>query len=108
MSFYVDNFLGIPTGARLRFGTYDRKTAKWVPEKNGRVIKILSTNPVQIAATYPDTTTPASQALLDSLGFSSAELTRLGSTYSVGKTLLAGRNDPLHSRGYQLRFRLAR
>lgn len=87
VSFYVDNFLGIPTGARLPFGTYDRKTAKWVPEKNGRVIKILSTNPVQIAATYPDTTTPASQALLDSLGFSSAELTRLGSTYSVGKTL---------------------
>lgn len=87
VSFYVDNFLNIPTGARLPFGTYDRTTARWVPEKNGRVIKVLSTSPVQIAASYPDTATSASQALLDSLGVSTAELSRLGSLYAVGKTL---------------------
>ena len=84
---YVDNFLHFATGGRVPVGTYDRSGARWVPEKNARVIKILSTNPVQIAATYPDTTTPASQALLDSLGVSPAELTRLGSLYSVGATV---------------------
>jgi RHS repeat-associated protein len=87
VSFYVENFLRIPTGARVPFGTYDRQTARWVPEKSGRVVRILSTSPVQIAASYPDTTTSASQALLDTLGVSAAELSRLGSLYAVGTTL---------------------
>jgi DNA-binding beta-propeller fold protein YncE len=85
--FYVDNFLDIATGLLVPVGTYDPIAARWVPEVDGRVLKLLSASPVQVAASFPDTTTPASQALLDSLGISAAELSRLAALYPVGKTV---------------------
>jgi RHS repeat-associated protein len=87
VSFYVDNFLQWPVGIIVPVGVYDRSSGKWVAEKDGRVIKILSTNPVQLAVSYPDTATIASQAVLDSLGVSPAELARLGTLYPAGKTI---------------------
>ncbi|HEU6453721.1 MAG TPA: RHS repeat-associated core domain-containing protein [Gemmatimonadaceae bacterium] len=87
VSFYVDNFLHLPPGVTVPVGTYDPTKGKWVAEKDGRVIKILSTSPVQLGASYPDTTAAASQAVLDSLGISAAELDRLGTLYPAGATL---------------------
>ncbi len=105
VAFYVDNFLDIPTGAHVPVGAYDRKAGRWVPEKTGRVIKILSASPVAIAATYPDTTTPASQSLLDSLGISAAELARLGTLYSAGTSLW--RVEVSHFTPWDLNFAFA-
>ncbi len=87
VSFYVDNFLNWPVGVIVPVGVYDRPSGKWVAEKDGRVIKILSTDPVQLAVSYPDTATVASAAVLDSLGVSAAELARLGTLYTAGTTI---------------------
>jgi RHS repeat-associated protein len=41
---WVDNFLGFPVGMAVPVGTYDRDRGVWVPELNGRVVKLLDTN----------------------------------------------------------------
>lgn len=87
LAFYVDNVLNLPTGVRVPVGSYDAGGGRWVPEADGRVIRILSTSPVQVAVSYTDSTTPASQVQLDSLGITAAELTQLGTLYSAGKRL---------------------
>ena len=42
--FYVDNFLGMPIGAAVPVGYYDHGLGRWVPEPNGRVLKVLAVN----------------------------------------------------------------
>jgi len=41
---WVDNFLGFPVGMVVPVGTYDRDRGVWVPELNGKVVKLLDTN----------------------------------------------------------------
>lgn len=41
---WVDNFLGFDVGQIVPVGFYDRDRGVWVPEKNGRVVKLLDTN----------------------------------------------------------------
>lgn len=38
---YVDNFLGFPVGTPVPTGSYDQDLGQWVPERNGRVVKML-------------------------------------------------------------------
>jgi len=38
---WVDNFLGFDVGMVVPVGYYDRDRGLWVPEKNGRVVKLL-------------------------------------------------------------------
>eukprot|EP00045_Choanoeca_perplexa_P016861 m.233264 g.233264 ORF g.233264 m.233264 type:complete len:2757 (+) comp17378_c0_seq1:134-8404(+) len=38
--FYVDNFLNFPTGSAVPVGSFDRNAASWMPETDGRVIRI--------------------------------------------------------------------
>jgi hypothetical protein len=40
--FYLENFLGFATGEIVPVGSYDRVGGCWVPEPNGRVVKVLS------------------------------------------------------------------
>jgi hypothetical protein len=40
--FYLENFVGIPVGKNVPMAFYDRSRGAWVPEPDGRVIKILS------------------------------------------------------------------
>lgn len=41
---WVDNFLGFEVGMAVPVGFYDRYRGVWVPEKNGRVVKLLDTD----------------------------------------------------------------
>jgi RHS repeat-associated protein len=41
---WVDNFLGFDVGMVVPVGFYDRDRGVWVPEKNGRVVKLLDTD----------------------------------------------------------------
>ena len=41
---WVDNFLGFDVGEIVPVGYYDRDRGVWVPEKNGRVVKLLDIN----------------------------------------------------------------
>ena len=41
---YNENFLGFPIGGAVPTGSYDRGGGTWVPENNGRIIKVLSVN----------------------------------------------------------------
>jgi len=41
---WVDNFLGFDVGMAAPVGFYDRDRGVWVPEKNGRVVKLLDTD----------------------------------------------------------------
>jgi RHS repeat-associated protein len=43
--FYVENFVGMPTGIQVPMAFYDRTRAAWVPTQDGRVIQILSILP---------------------------------------------------------------
>jgi RHS repeat-associated protein len=87
VSYYVENFLGIPVGSIVPLGYYDRDRAAWKPEPDGRVVKIVSVtgNRADIAVTAAGTA--ASQAVLDSMGFTNAERGQLASLYSVGTEL---------------------
>jgi RHS repeat-associated protein len=39
--FYVENFLGFPTGGRVPIGVYDEASSRWQPQPDGRIIAIL-------------------------------------------------------------------
>lgn len=84
---YLDNFLGVPTGRIIPVGSYDRQRAVWVPEENGRVVKILSAPDGVASLDVDGSSQTASQAALDSLGINTAELERLAVLYPVGKSL---------------------
>ncbi|HRI71559.1 MAG TPA: hypothetical protein PK156_45310, partial [Polyangium sp.] len=77
VSFYVENFLGMPVGTQVPLGIYDRIGGRWIPEPDGRVIKIVGVD--------------ASGAVIDSgsptITFSAEERTQLATLYPVGTTL---------------------
>jgi hypothetical protein len=39
--FYVDNFLGFPTGIQVPVGYYDKDKSAWIPSTDGRIVKIV-------------------------------------------------------------------
>jgi RHS repeat-associated protein len=41
--YYVENFLGFPIGMAVPTGYYDDDKGAWIPDENGRVIKIITT-----------------------------------------------------------------
>ncbi len=88
---YVDNFLNVPIGTTVPVGSYDRKRAVWQAEENGRVLKILSINAGIATLDVSGSNQAASQAALDSLGINTAELQKLATLYTAGKTLWRAR-----------------
>jgi RHS repeat-associated protein len=87
VSYYVENFLGIPVGSIVPLGYYDRDRAAWKPEPDGRVVKIVSVTGNRANIAVAAAGTAASQAVLDSMGFTDAERGQLASLYSVGTEL---------------------
>jgi YD repeat-containing protein len=87
VAFYVDNFLAFPVGIRVPLGWYDRASAVWRPEPDGRVIKVLSTAG-GIAAIDSDGDGVADNATqLGVLAISDDERRALASLYAPGQTL---------------------
>jgi RHS repeat-associated protein len=85
--FYLENFVGIPVGKRVPMAFYDRSLAQWVPEPDGRVIKILSiAGGLANLDTNGDGMTD-NAATLAALGINDAERQRLATLYAVNQTL---------------------
>jgi RHS repeat-associated protein len=80
--FYLENFLGMPVGQAVPFGTYDRLRGVWVPEDNGRVIKIVSISDGKAAVD-----TDGDGAADGGLSIPDDELRALGATYAAGQSL---------------------
>jgi RHS repeat-associated protein len=89
----VDNFLGFPVGTTVPSGYYDRQQAAWVPQDNGRVIKILNINNGLAELDVDGDGTADTGTALTDLGISAAELNSLANLYGVGKSLW---RVPLH------------
>jgi RHS repeat-associated protein len=85
---YTENFLAIPVGARVPLGIYDEGTARWKPEPDGRVVKVLAINGGVADLDILGGGSAANQAQYDSLGVSAAERATVGGLYSVGQSLM--------------------
>ncbi|MCC6232433.1 MAG: hypothetical protein IT580_07295 [Verrucomicrobiales bacterium] len=84
---YVDNFLGMPTGALMPSAYYDRQISAWVPQENGVVIEVLGVSEGRARVDVNGDGVEESASDLAILAFTGPELQHLASTYSPGKTL---------------------
>jgi len=84
---YLENYLGITVGLGVPVGYYDTQLGAWVPEHNGRVIQVLSTNGGLATLDVDGTGQPASSTNLAALGISTNELQRLAALYPPGQSL---------------------
>src|SRR5881296_110098 len=97
--FYVENFLHVPVGTAVPVGGYDATKGTWVPEPNGKVIKVLGKDAngrAQVDITGDGLADPPTALL--ALGIDDYELLQLGGTYPAGSDLwraLAPRIEPL-------------
>jgi len=78
---YLENFLGIPVGATVPAGYYDRSKAVWVASDNGRVVRISG-----ITGGLADVDSVGAGSL-PALALSDAERQQLASLYAAGTTL---------------------
>lgn len=79
---YVDNFLDLPVGAPVPVGYYDHGLGAWVPDRDGRVVRLLA------AGIDTDGDGLADHAArLEAFGIDAAELARIRSLYPTGTTL---------------------
>ena len=85
--FYVDNFINFPVGGEAPIGYYDNTKSAWVPEKNGKIIKILSVAGGRAELDVSGTGNPADAAALAVLGITDAEREKLATLYMPGKSL---------------------
>ena len=79
---YLDNFLNFPVGDRIPSGYYDYDKGVWIPEPDGRVIKIVS-----ITGGLAELDTDGDGIIDNALGISAEELEKLADLYSAGKSL---------------------
>lgn len=88
LPFYVENFLNFPVGTPVPVGTYDRTLAAWLPEDNGRVIRVLAADGQGRAGVDIDGTgAPADSSTLAALGVTDGERQRLAELYSPGQSV---------------------
>lgn len=84
---YVENFLRFPVGGHVPAGYYDRRTAAWVPSKNGRIVKIVAIVGGKATLDTDGDGVADDAAKLAALGVSAGELQRLASLYPAGQSL---------------------
>ena len=81
---YLENFLGLPVGAAVPSGTYDRTRGVWTPSPDGRIIQIVSiTNGVANVDTDGDGTPDDGAAI----GLTLAERQTLATLYTAGQAI---------------------
>lgn len=84
---YTDNFLDFPVGGVVPVGSYDRTTQEWVPEENGRVVKVLSVAGGRAALDVDGDGAADTGAALTALGITTAELESLATFATAGDEL---------------------
>jgi RHS repeat-associated protein len=87
VSIYVENFLGLPVGAPVPLGYYDRKVSQWQPAEGGRVIRILAVEGESAAIDTNGDGEADDADTLDDLGVTGDELAELGKRYEPGTEL---------------------
>lgn len=84
---YNENFLGFPVGVNVPSGSFDKLTGIWLPDANGRVVKILSITSGMADLDLTGGGTPATDPEYTALGIDAAERQQLATLYSVDQTL---------------------
>lgn len=84
---YLENFLGFPVGISVPVGFYDKDTATWIPDADGRVIKILSVTDGLADLDISGNNTAATPSELAALGITDAERQQLAQLYTAGQSL---------------------
>ncbi|MCI0537976.1 MAG: hypothetical protein L0Z50_22400 [Verrucomicrobiales bacterium] len=84
---YVENFLGFPIGMDVPLGSYDHRRGVWIPENNGKVIKILSVTGGMVDLDTDGDGLADSAAALAALSITDTERERLAALYKPGQSL---------------------
>lgn len=84
---YVENFLNFPAGTDVPSAYYDRAKGAWVPEDNGRVIKILGAANALADLDIDGSGVPAGATALSALGIGDGERQKLAALYAPGQSL---------------------
>lgn len=85
--FYVENFLGFPTGLDVPVGYYAPAQAAWVPAQSGRIVAVLEVVGNRAILDVEGMGQVASEEALEALGIDEAELATLASLYRPGQSL---------------------
>jgi RHS repeat-associated protein len=85
--FYVDNFLDFPVGMTVPMGRYDYQGSSWVPEENGRVIKIVGMSGGLADLDIDGDGNAEDAATLAALGIDQPEREELAALYVSGTEL---------------------
>ena len=84
---YLENFLSFPVGVHIPIGSYRFRYGQWLPEPNGRVVRVLSIAGGVASLDVNGADAPAMDAEYAQLGISIAERTRLAALYPAGVEL---------------------
>jgi RHS repeat-associated protein len=84
---YLKNFLHYPVGTAVPYGYYDRRAAKWIPQADGWVIRVLTNDGSTVTIDSKGNGVADGTSRKDSLGITSAELQALAHQYAAGDTI---------------------
>ncbi|MFZ5786981.1 MAG: carboxypeptidase-like regulatory domain-containing protein, partial [Acidobacteriota bacterium] len=84
---YVENFLGLPVGASVPLGWFDRTKGVWLPADNGQIVQILSVNAGMADLDLDGSGVAASAPALAALGITDGERQQLAVLYQPGQSL---------------------
>ncbi|HEX6616918.1 MAG TPA: RHS repeat-associated core domain-containing protein [Gemmatimonadales bacterium] len=87
VAFYLDNFLGVPVGAKMPVGFYDEQKGRWVPSPDGKVLKIVAVSGGRADLDLTGDGIAEDSAALAAIGIDGVERERLATEYAAGKTL---------------------
>ena len=85
--YYVENFINLPVGTHVPVAYYDSKKGAWVPEDDGRVIKVLTATGGKVDLDTDGDGVADDPATLASLGITDAEREKLAGLYQPGQSL---------------------
>ena len=83
---YVENFLQFPVGDPVPVAFLERESAAWIPERDGRIVQILSEVGGMAELDIDGSGTPAGVPALEELGIGTSELQRLAVLYEPGQS----------------------
>ncbi|MBN2197367.1 MAG: hypothetical protein JW751_31480 [Polyangiaceae bacterium] len=84
---YVENFLGFPVGTPVPVGYYDREQGVWIPEEDGRVIRIAGVRGDLADVDAEGRGAGSSDDVLAKLEVTEAERRELARLYAPGQEL---------------------
>jgi len=84
---YFENFLEAPVGVTIPVGSYNFRFAQWLPEDNGRVLRILAVIGGLAELDLDGSGIAAAESEYLALGIGSAERQRVAQLYAIGAQL---------------------